>query len=358
MAHLGTDPVNLGWTRAFVCDETSQLEPLQKSNRLTRASVGGNLEVYSAGGDGYDAHGSMLKMPHLQILQWDFLDRLQMTQRQAVNAMDDEGIQRQGERTYYTYDSSGQRVRKVTELAGGQSKDERIYLGGFEIYRRTGVNALVRETLHIMDDKRRVALVETRTDTLLPEQLIRYQFGNHLGSSSLELDDQARIISYEEYTPYGSTSYQAVRSKTETPKRYRYTDKERDEETGFTYHGARYYAPWLGQWVSCDPIGIEDGLNIYSYTQNNPIRFIDPNGRRTKPGVDLLDSRTAEERLKDNVLEALRGQMSNSTSLKDYKLEKKPDINLLTPDQQAAIRNNVAVPEQRRSVLRRFRICH
>ena len=45
------------------------------------------------------------------------------------------------------------------------------------------------------------------------QQLIRYQFGNHLGSASLELDDQAQIISYEEYTPYGSTSYQAVRSR-------------------------------------------------------------------------------------------------------------------------------------------------
>ena len=100
-----------------------------------------------------------------------------------------------------------------------------------------------------MDDKQRIALVETRTaraTTGAPQQLIRYQFGNHLGSASLELDDQAQIISYEEYTPYGSTSYQAVRSQTEAPKRYRYTGKERDEESGLYYHGARYYAPWLG----------------------------------------------------------------------------------------------------------------
>ena len=76
----------------------------------------------------------------------------------------------------------------------------------------------------------------------LTSSLIRYQFGNHLGSASLELDDQAQIISYEEYTPYGSTSYQAVRSQTVTPERYRYTGKERDEENGLYYHGARYYA--------------------------------------------------------------------------------------------------------------------
>ena len=109
-----------------------------------------------------------------------------------------------------------------------------------------------------MDDKQRIALVETRTQGNkpgLPQQLIRYQFGNHLGSASLELDEQAQIISYEEYTPYGSTSYQAVRSQTETPKRYRYTGKERDEESGLYYHGARYYTPWLGRWAACDPMG-------------------------------------------------------------------------------------------------------
>jgi hypothetical protein len=85
-----------------------------------------------------------------------------------------------------------------------------------------------------MDDKQRIALVETRTLPRTPDPndpllLIRYQFGNHLGSASLELDEQAQIISYEEYSPYGSSTYQAVRSQTETAKRYRYTGKERDE---------------------------------------------------------------------------------------------------------------------------------
>ncbi len=57
----------------------------------------------------------------------------------------------------------------------------------------------------------------------------------------------AQIISYEEYTPYGSTSYQAVRSQTETAKRYRYTGKERDRRVGCDYNQAEYYAPWLGR---------------------------------------------------------------------------------------------------------------
>jgi RHS repeat-associated protein len=280
MIHRGSDPVNPGWTRVYTYDEASLLEPGKHSNRLTSTTIGATSAVYSGGG-GYDAHGNMLRMPHLHIMQWDFKDQLQMTQRQAVNVGDDDGAQRQGERTWYVYDASGQRVRKVTERAGGAIKDERIYLGGFEIYRRHGADPLVRETLHIMDDKRRIALVETRTEgdeAGIPAQLIRYQLGNHLGSASLELDDQAQVISYEEYFSYGSTSYQTVRSRIETPKRYRYTGKERDEESRLYYHGARYYQPWLGRWVSCDPAGFVDGTCLYEYCRSDPVKYVDSNG--------------------------------------------------------------------------------
>ena len=137
-------------------------------------------------------------------------------------------------------------MRKVWEKAAGLV-EERIYLGGFEIFRRrkAGTLTLERETLHLMDGERRVAMIENRTKVTgadpAPQRLVRFQHGNHLGSAVLELDAAAQVISYEEYHPYGSTAYCAVRSQTETPKRYRYTGKERDEESGFSYHGARYY---------------------------------------------------------------------------------------------------------------------
>jgi RHS repeat-associated protein len=89
----------------------------------------------------------------------------------------------------------------------------------------------------------------------------------------------AQILSYEEYYPFGSTSYQAVRSQTETPKRYRYLAMERDEETGFGYHTARYYLPWLGRWLSADPAGIGAELNLYVYCKNNPVNLVDTNGK-------------------------------------------------------------------------------
>ena len=261
------------WTRSYSYQEASLIEPTKQSNRLSSTSIGAIPENYSSNGDGYDAHGNMLHMPHLQQMRWDYKDQLR-----EVNLGG-------GGTAYYVYDASGQRVRKVCEKSLGLT-EERIYLGGFEIFRRHGgaiganTATLERETLHIMDDKQRIALVETRTlgSDPAPQQLIRYQFGNHLGSASLELDEQTQIISYEEYTPYGSSSYQAAHSQTETAKRYRYTGKERDEESGLSYHSARYYVAWLGRWTSCDPAGMLDGLNLYVYTKGNPIMRNDLTG--------------------------------------------------------------------------------
>ena len=272
------------WTRHYYYEEDSLTEAGKQSNRLTRTVVGNDqnhaeisTETYT-----YEPHGNMLNMLHLQVMGWDFKDQLQMTQRRAADNADEEELQRQDERTYYVYDASGQRVRKVTENAAGQVKDERIYLNSFEAYRTQRVNTLVRETLHIMEDKQRIALVETRTQGMepgVPKQLIRYQCGNHLGLVRLELDTQGQIISYEEYTPYGSTSYQAVRSQTEAPKQYHFAGKERDQENGLYYHGARYYASWLGRWTSPDPDYFVDGFNLYTYVSNDPVGYDDPTGR-------------------------------------------------------------------------------
>ncbi|WP_218032361.1 SpvB/TcaC N-terminal domain-containing protein [Paenibacillus glycanilyticus] len=295
MQHARDNAAMADWARAYTYGEASLIDPVKQSNRLSRTTVGNAAsERYS-----HDVHGNMLGMPQLQTMQWDYRDQLQMTQRQKVNDKDADGVERHGERTWYVYDASGQRVRKVTELANnGGIKDERIYLGGFEVFRSyQGVAPartlkLERVTLHVMDDKQRIVLVEMRTlgdEQDVPQRLIRYQFGNHLGSSSLELDEQAQIISYEEYAPYGSSTYQAVRSMTETAKRYRYTGKERDEESGLYYHGARYYAAWLGRWNAPDPLGVTDGVDSYAYAHCAPITYVDPNGKQNKepPGGEL-----------------------------------------------------------------------
>jgi RHS repeat-associated protein len=272
---------NGNWTRPYAYNEPSLIEPGKKSNRLSSTSVSGVVEAYT-----YDANGNTTGMPHLTLMQWDFKDQLSATSRQAVNNSPSPSTT--PETTYYVYDAGGQRVRKVTERQNGLRKSDRVYLGGFEVYREFDAGgssvSLQRETLHVMDDKRRIALVDQRTqgDDGSPDELTRYQIGNHLGSTSVELDDNSAVISYEEYYPYGSTSYQAVNQGIRgATKRYRYIGKERDEENGFTYHGARYYAPWLGRWTAADPIGIKDGVNLYAYVRGRVPNAYDLDGHQS-----------------------------------------------------------------------------
>ena len=106
----------------------------------------------------------------------------------------------------------------------------------------------------------------------------------------LEVDGAGAVISYEEYHPYGTTAYWSAASGIEvSQRRYRYTGKEKDEETGLYYHGARYYAPWLGRWTAADPAGMVDGPNLYAYVRGNPVRLHDPSGMG---GLEASDPET------------------------------------------------------------------
>ena len=255
-------------------------------NRLRATSVPGDPAAgpYSASYT-YDAHGAAVSMPHLDTLTLDVAGRLRSSVRQRQTS----GVP---ETTYYTYDAAGQRVRKVTDgaaagTAPATAREERIYLGLFEVYRRYGPGGtLERESLHVMDDRRRILTIDTKTtDGGVPANRValhRYQLGDHLGSAALEVSADADVISYEEYHPYGTSSLQVGPAGAEvSPKRYRYTGKERDEETGFGYHGARYYAPWLARWVSCDPAGILDSACPYAYCRDNPVVGVDASGKET-----------------------------------------------------------------------------
>lgn len=337
MQHRGSDPAHPGWTRRYAYNENSLIEAGKQSNRLSSTQVGNGI-AYAPEPYEHDVHGNMVRMSHLGAglpgpnMYWDYKDQLHQVDKGGGGA------------AFYAYDASGQRVRKVWEKSPGLT-EERIYLGGFEIFRRhagpIGANTatLERETLHVMDDKQRIALVEMRTlDTVgndqASRQLIRYQLGNHLGSASLELDEQAQIISYEEYSPYGSSTYQAVRSQTETAKRYRYTGKERDEESGLYYHGMRYYTGFLGRWICADPLGLQDAINLYSYVSNNPILKLDPYG--TDAISFQEDSRIEEEY--DSQLNIVRRYEFHSRFMFD------PDGNLLEV-QELEEENRVFVPD-------------
>ena len=257
----------------------------ENNNRLLSTQVGENIYNYPH----HEQHGYLTQMPHLEDMGWNFKEELVRTIRQKRT---DGGTP---ETTYYQYDGSGQRIRKITENQASEGttptkKDERIYIAGYETYRTYANNTVnfERETLSLMDEQHRFVMIETVKQITEPVsspsegvgvRLIRYQLHNHLGSAAIELDDTAQIISYEEYHPYGTTAYQAkTKDIKATAKRYRYTGMERDEETGLEYHSARYYLPWLGRWLSADPIGIGDGVNVYGYCGGRPITMKDKNG--------------------------------------------------------------------------------
>jgi RHS repeat-associated protein len=247
----------------------------------------------------YDASGNQLQLliNNMVSLNYNYCENL-------VNAA---VIERPSPQTndsdYYVYDSSDQRARKVTErmAQGGSITEisEKIYFGNYEIKRNKTVDAngkttvtLERQTLRVMDDDSGIAVIHYWvTDTLkrdvdaVGERSIRFQLDNDLGSVSLEMDVQARLISYEEYFPYGGTAIIAGENQAEVElKEYRYSGNECDDSTGLYYYGARYYVSWLGRWLNPDPGGTVDGLNVFAFVGGNPITFSDDGGfgKKTK----------------------------------------------------------------------------
>jgi len=289
-AHRGPGQGNGDWTRQYT--------PADESNRLRRTWYG-TADWDDTAPDQrtdyrYDTHGSMLNLartaPGLDV-RWDWRD--------VIRALDLQG----GGQAFYNYGIDKQRTRKYLEREITNSDSikrsvkhwDRIYLGGYELYRRYNGDGttLVEEieSHHVFEGEQRMLLVDDVLKTgrrhsngapYKTEPIFRYQYSNHLGSACLELDHEAEIISYEEYHPYGTSAYRAMRSKIEAPlKRYRYTGMERDEESELSYHSARYYVPWLGRWASADPRGLQDGINALAYCRNAPVNYRDPNGHQT-----------------------------------------------------------------------------
>jgi insecticidal toxin complex protein TccC len=99
--------------------------------------------------------------------------------------------------------------------------------------------------------------------------------------------------------------------------------------SGLYYYGARYYAAWLQHWVSADPAGDVDGLNLYGFVGNNPMNFIDHDGEKRTPdelGTVILGYSSmlqANEILLTNTID----QFYNNSRTRDiYKLSAKRAI--------------------------------
>ncbi|MEE1923902.1 RHS repeat-associated core domain-containing protein [Pseudomonas sp. 148P] len=220
----------------------------------------------------FDANGNPRQLQPGQVLHWDRRNRLAGTDQER-----------------YHYDGVGQRLRKWRSqvVAGRSVVDEVRYLPGVERHRR-GASGECFDVLVVDTDGVGIRVLHWQAGrpSDVPQNQYRYALGDHLGSTSVELDGEAGLISREGYYPFGETAWHAARNEVEAGYRtLRYSGKERDA-SGLYYYGARYYRADWQRWLNPDPAGAVDGLNLYAMVGNSPVNRRDVQGTR---GFDVLD---------------------------------------------------------------------
>jgi RHS repeat-associated protein len=244
---------------------------------------------------------------------WDFRNRLAKSKDQRYTV-------------HYRYGADGERAVKY-----GSNGNQTLYFNGMvEVSRHHNLEWV--ESKHIYAGDTRIATKrrhEGNDNYGEEERSIYYYHGDHLGSAQLVTDYRGEVYEHLEYTPYGELWVEEVRAGEEkTP--FRFTGKRLDEETGLYYYGARYLDPQTSRWLSTDPAmgeyipqapvneearkrngnlpgmgGVFNTVNlhVYHYAGNNPVKYIDPDGRL----IHLDDPVTEDAALKDITLAAGQG---------------------------------------------------
>ncbi|TVT79435.1 RHS repeat-associated core domain-containing protein [Pseudomonas sp. H3(2019)] len=235
----------------------------------------------------FDPNGNLQRLvPGARPMMWDARNQLQ-----SLTTVSRSSVANDGE--CYRYNAAGERVVKLSTQQARTVTHQRAvhYLPGLE--ERTIDDGEKLQVICISlarGSVRCLHWVKVKPNGVEADQL-RYTLDDHLGSSSLEVDKYAAIISHEGYYPFGGTAWWAARSQVDADyKTIRYSGKEQDA-SGLYYYGFRYYAPWWGRWVNPDPAGASDGMNLYGFCANNPISRIDPDGRMWQEHYDpVLDT--------------------------------------------------------------------
>ncbi|MGK9086241.1 hypothetical protein KXR64_20940 [Brucella intermedia] len=271
---------NLTQFRHFSGKGSGFTRKLTISNRSNRALMQSLCEMPADVDAMFTTGGQQSKLRPGQALVWNSRNELsKATQVVRENGPDDSEC--------YRYDAGGRRILKIgTQKTGTGMQTRRVvYLAGVELRtRNNGDREAERMQVITVSLAGRAQVRVLHWEKGKPDAIdnaqIRWSYGNLTGSSTLELDSEGNVISKEEYYPYGGTAIWTARSQTEADyKTIRYSGKERDV-TGLYYYGYRYYQPWLGRWLSADPAGAVDGLNLYRMVRNNPVTLKDNDGLR------------------------------------------------------------------------------
>jgi RHS repeat-associated protein len=276
-----TDPnTTEAYTRQYTFDKLGNIEQVKQlgtngftrdfsyntgKNSLDTVTIGSNNYNYT-----YDACSNQLTENTERHFERDAANRLILFKNQVGSAEPSVIAQ-------YLYDSSGNRVKKIVRKQGG-SYEIRTYIDGvFEHYTDETDE---QNTVHIMDasagsaQASRVATIRIGDAIGDTTPAIKYNLENNIYSSAVTLDDNGTVVNTQEYYPFGETSFGSYGKK-----RYQYVGKERDEESGLYYYGARYYSPWIARFISVDPLSAKYAqLSPYNYSDNNPINDYDIDG--------------------------------------------------------------------------------
>jgi RHS repeat-associated protein len=234
-------------------------------NRATLLRAGSSDHSY-----GYDLSGNLKTSDADGSFVFDHAGRLTGFTRRA-------GAGPASVEARYLYGTDGTRVKKWVRR-NGATTEATVHIDGFYEHHPDNPNGPSVQ-LHVLDGARRIAAVRlgpAHPDDAGPAE--QYHLEDYARSSHIVVDGAGGWINREEYFPFGETSFGSF-----ARKRYRFQGHHRDDETGLDLHNARYYAPWLGRWVSCDPAGLVDGTSRYAFARGSPLQLVDPTGLQGEP---------------------------------------------------------------------------
>ena len=136
-----------------------------------------------------------------------------------------------------------------------------------------------------------LALILMITGVASATDIVTYYHVDQLGSPKYATDDTGALKWKEQYKPFGERRLKeadSVNPQTGMANdngwadKIWYTGKEEELGMDINYFGARWYDPQLGRFLARDPVGFQNGnvhsFNRYTYVNNNPYKYIDPDG--------------------------------------------------------------------------------
>lgn len=243
---------------------TTDITVSQRSNRAVLKTLADTPEKAEAL---FTPGGQQTQLQPGQALSWTTRGELRQVTPVVRNGA-------AGDRESYRYDAGSQRILKTAVQKTGNSTQTQqvIYLPGLELRSGTENYQVICAGVAGRAQVRLLHWPDGKKDHQ------RFSYDNLIGSSGLETDGDGRLLSQEEYYPFGGTAVLVADTDSGIDyKTHRYSGKERDA-TGLYYYGYRYYQPWAGRWLSSDPAGTVDGLNQFRMVRNNPVRYRDSDG--------------------------------------------------------------------------------